>query len=730
VVRPHRRLDERLERPADAVLVETRDRIQRRRQLFAQLVARLLTIGRGGIEPGVEQRDQVGHQLRVGVEGVLDVLLAEPEADLAEILGVRADDRHVAGGEAGAEDETVEVVALHVAGFEGAERRLQLGAAVLVEVDARWHPHPDVVEEHPLRAGPERVRLLVERLETEVVEEREQLRERRRRPFAVDPESPLAGRRVDVVSEQRRQVVGAVDQGSDAPDVPHRPLRHHRRAVRRRGVPADPFEQVVTGLLPEGAEQRRPQTVGPRRRQLVDRAFEAAEVDAAVGLRPAHADRDARQRARPEKRLERALLGFVRGGDGVGDPPGKLGGEPVARQVDEQGHPRSDGVRHFEHPHELALLQPDDVVDELAETRRLELEHQVPRQALQHGPGRPAGVGVHPGRGEVEDLAGLVADPGDLEDADPVGVGRQQPDEPALGLVVRPHDHDGLTLVAEHGRPGVAARDHDRSIARDRRRVDPVLVAELTQPGSGADGERAVAGPVVLGGAEEHELALGEPWQERVDRAQLVHPGAHRRKVLDDAADVLDCTDHVRLNRARRHLVDAVDLDLGPRLDPVALGGHSDEGVVGAALHGEHRVDEQVHPEPVALEDHAGRVDEEGHVVGDHEQHRVRRVPAVAIAVGRDQPHDRFTGRPAPAGGEVGDGDGVDVVELAVVDVAFGELGVVQRQELGEERVVGLTQSGEITETAERLGHLWMQLHVARTSPSRRRCREPGRIGH
>ena len=80
--------------------------------------------------------------------------------------------------------------------------------------------------------------------------------------------------------------------------------------------------------------------------------------------------------------------------------------------------------------------------------------------------------------------------------------------------------------------------------------------------------------------------------------------------------------------------------------------------------------------------------------------------------------------------GEVGDGDGVDVVELAVVDVALGQLGVVQRQEVGEQRVVGLAQSGEVAEAAERLGHLWMQLHVAQTSLSRRRCREPGRVGH
>jgi hypothetical protein len=65
----------------------------------------------------------------------------------------------------------------------------------------------------------------------------------------------------------------------------------------------------------------------------------------------------------------------------------------------------------------------------------------------------------------------------------------------------------------------------------------------------------------------------------------------------------------------------------------------------------------------------------------------------------------------------VGDGDGVDVVELAVVDVALGQLGVVEGEEVGEEGVLGLAQTGELSEAAEGLGHLWMHVH----------CRQPPR---
>ena len=73
-------------------------------------------------------------------------------------------------------------------------------------------------------------------------------------------------------------------------------------------------------------------------------------------------------------------------------------------------------------------------------------------------------------------------------------------------------------------------------------------------------------------------------------------------------------------------------------------------------------------------------------------------MPAVALAIGRQHADDGLAGRAHPPEREVGDGDGVDVVELAVVDVAGGELGVVERQEADEQRVVGLAEGGHVAE--------------------------------
>ena len=64
------------------------------------------------------------------------------------------------------------------------------------------------------------------------------------------------------------------------------------------------------------------------------------------------------------------------------------------------------------------------------------------------------------------------------------------------------------------------------------------------------------------------------------------------------------------------------------------------------------------------------------------------------------------------------DGDGVDVVELAVVDVAGGQLGVVQRQEAHEQGVVGLAESSDVAQRAERLGD---RSPAATTTPVPRR---------
>ena len=129
-------------------------------------------------------------------------------------------------------------------------------------------------------------------------------------------------------------------------------------------------------------------------------------------------------------------------------------------------------------------------------------------------------------------------------------------------------------------------------------------------------------------------------------------------------------------------------------------------------------MNEEVDVETVTLQQHAHRVDEERHVVGDHQHDRMGGRPTIALAVRRHHPDDGRTGRTPPPEVEVGGADRVDVVDLAVVDVLFGQLGVVQRKELSEQFVVRATDGGKLAKAIERLGHVGMGLHGQPPAPT------------
>ena len=85
-----------------------------------------------GVEPRLEQLDERRGERHVGDERTDDVLLAEGRAGLAQVLGHGAQDHDLAPGEAGAEDQRVEAVALGAPVPDRVERVLeQLAHAVV-----------------------------------------------------------------------------------------------------------------------------------------------------------------------------------------------------------------------------------------------------------------------------------------------------------------------------------------------------------------------------------------------------------------------------------------------------------------------------------------------------------------------------------------------------------------------------------------------------------------------
>ena len=188
------------------------------------------------------------------------------------------------------------------------------------------------------------------------------------------------------------------------------------------------------------------------------------------------------------------------------------------------------------------------------------------------------------------------------------------------------------------------------------------------EPGTASKGLRLVlagaraavgADQPVLPVAEEGEVVVGEPVEEagagrhlagldpdRRGGAQvagdLLAARPHPRPVLDGVADVVED----RGQRAPDVLAlllraDAVDLEEHPRLgERVPVGDRRRVGVddveqpaVGVAVDDELRVDEQVDGLVAAGQLGRHRVDEEGHVVGDDEDHGVPARPAVGLDV-------------------------------------------------------------------------------------------------
>jgi hypothetical protein len=132
------------------------------------------------------------------------------------------------------------------------------------------------------------------------------------------------------------------------------------------------------------------------------------------------------------------------------------------------------------------------------------------------------------------------------------------------------------------------------------------------------------------------EFVCGQWWWSLLnfgdDGVQAV---THRLPVVDRSAYVVEHTGDVLGKRLKANrFSDAIDLDVDERLAPRILGrgaGQADECSIGPALDRDDRMDDEVQHQPVAVDFHGHRIDEERHVVVDDFDDRVRRLPAVFL---------------------------------------------------------------------------------------------------
>jgi hypothetical protein len=202
-------------------------------------------------------------------------------------------------------------------------------------------------------------------------------------------------------------------------------------------------------------------------------------------------------------------------------------------------------------------------------------------------------------------------------------------------------------------------------------------------------------------------------WASSHSRKAVERLAAHRGPVLDGRADLPDHALEVQLQLVQLRRVGlpchlGVNHGLGDhallgRL-PGGLGEDLEELPAVVAAHAQYRVDDQVDPEPPAVQLDAHRVDQERHVVGHDLDGRVRGLPSVVLEARVVDAHLRRAGRALACEVEVAERQAVQVQRIAIGHVLgrdppveltrerLGQLGVGAVEVLAHARANGLGQ--------------------------------------
>ena len=176
--------------------------------------------------------------------------------------------------------------------------------------------------------------------------------------------------------------------------------------------------------------------------------------------------------------------------------------------------------------------------------------------------------------------------------------------------------------------------------------------------------------------AQEHEVAVREPVEDRVEVTELVHPVAHRFEGIHRGVDTADRSGEIGLQARCALVVETVEFDVGPRLDLAAavpvVGLDGNDAIICVALDAQHRMDHEVGRDTVPLDHHADGVDEERRIVGHEEQHRPIGEPAVTFPIGHEHPNRRASGGPTRAEPVMRQGHRIQVVGRPPVEIEIG----------------------------------------------------------
>ena len=701
-------------------------------------------VGRLARPVGVEADEEQLHQHRGdrGVRGqrLLHVRLAERDPGLAQVLAVRAQDHDLAPSEPRPQHQPVEAVVLDLPRPDAGERVAErLVDAVRVEVGAFRVEHPEIVDPHPRGAHAlDLARMLVLDLQTHVLQHRERVGEHHRAaPDLEELEAQPPLRRFERAVEAHLDAV--------LPDALHLLHVEHRdprgvglAVVGAEGLAVAP-EQARAVLLAEGLEQRVVQIVGPGAAHREEAALQVRDVVARGPLRidvddevepGQHRLRQPHRElgVRPAERLLEDPL----------DHQPALGREALSRHEHDAREEPPEPVRVHEQPDPLPLLQVEDPHRGLEQLVGRDLEEHLAGERVDGVLQRLGGVAVARVAGAGEHVGGLAPQQGDVARHAVVGGGGVEAEEPAHpadpALGVELPDADVVEMArAVHGGADVRAGEHEkigllrvapparRRQVGERIRGPPAFIAQQPEP-------RARLGHIAFKTSgfttsgfttfgfttsglldpefaepQEREVVVLDPLEEGAGLLELLGMDerrrrpqfrdapakllAHRDPVVHRGADVVERAAHLRLDRVEHlGLGLAIGLEVDDRLDDGALARVVDgkerlDAAVLSPAEAQHGVDHEVARVPAAVHDHAHRVDQERHVVGDDLEDGMGRLPAVLLDLGVVDPDLRRARRAPPGEVEVRRRGAVEILRLALGEVLGRDPGVVPGDE-------------------------------------------------
>ena len=662
----HRGRDEVQELAQDAVLIEARHGGKRGLDAGADRRLRLPAGGRieaaGGIEPQMEELQELAGERGMAVQRVGEVAQTEGRAELAQVGRIGPEHGNLAPVGAGADDQAIEAVVVGLAAEDGAEALLQ-PLVVAANIDRRavgrfeHHVVQGDVALAILEARQDVVGALVDGREAHVLEHRHALRQADRRAEAVDGGVDAMGRRIRLAIEiDGDRAIGT--EPLDALDVLERALCRKRLGVARRE------SRAVLGLQVFGPAAETGDGIG---QPVVPGADDVGDVTlerGRIGLRRlARIARDdelhPHQRPMGEVGIERdhaALVGFRQQ---VADLLAHPRVVAVAGNVDERRHEPVEAVDAGEHANTRAGLELEDSLGPLLQLVRADLEQLVAGKRVQNVEQRLAVVAGRRIAGRLDHARHLVAQERDLGRRAHIGLRGEKADEAdlagggsaaAVGLdadvvhvraPVHAGDHIGLGDDERRGRKEEPAhlRRHGDELGSAPQHLDG-LVAQDAEAGAAAGDEVAGLGitvELVLARAKEGEIAGLQPFQEGNRFGQEVgrhvpRPGLelgdrpaealeHRPPVRDDRAHLVQNATQRVDEIAPRGIVEQLGVDgdvafLAP-VRPAPVAGADDvlqaPGLVAPGL--EDGVEQVAHVEPARLQLAHHRVDQERHVV-------------------------------------------------------------------------------------------------------------------